>query len=119
MRKTLMLALFATVAVGCDLVSPEKSRSVELHGQILDAQTRVPIEGALWGVSNTCGFGTLMTLAQGQADPQGRFVARYEYPICGDPFLTANAVGYVSQGGQVFGRGYVVIPPTLLKKQEP
>ena len=85
MRNVLLMTLLAALAVGCDLLSPEKSRSVELHGQILDAQTRAPIAGASWGVSNSCGFGTLTTLAQGQADAQGRFVAHYEYPICGDP----------------------------------
>jgi len=118
MRKALILAL--TLMSGCDFL-PEKDRSVELHGQVLDAETQAPIAGALWGVSNSCGFGTLMTLAKGQADAQGRFVARYEYPICGDPSLIVSAVemGYKISRKQVYGKGRVTMPPTLLEKHEP
>ena len=119
MRKAILVGLL--LVGGCDFL-PEKDRSVELHGQVLDAVTRRPIAGALWGLSNTCGFGTLIALAQGQTDTQGRFVAYYEYPNCGDPFLIVSAteeMGYKSTGGEVYGTGRVMIPPVLLEKERP
>lgn len=118
MRKALIVAL--ALVGGCDFL-PSKDRSVELHGQVLDAQTRAPIVGALWGVSNTCGFGTLVNLAAGATDTQGRFVARYEYPSCGDPFFitSADEQGYEPYGGEIYGTGRVVMPPVLLEKRDP
>lgn len=116
-----MFTLVAVVASGCDPLG-ERSRSVELHGQVLDAETRAPLVGALWGVSNSCGYGTLMTLARGYTDAQGRLVANYEYPVCGDPILGVSVPEddrYNMYMEEVYGRGRVNLPPILLQKKAP
>jgi len=119
MRSRFILAGLLALS-GCDFL-PAKDRSVELHGQVLDAETRTPIAGALWGISNSCGFGTLVNLAGGQTDAQGRFVARYEYPNCGDPFFIASTQedrGYEGVGYEVYGTGRVSIT-VLLERRTP
>jgi len=117
MRRVLILSLL--LLWGCDFL-PGRDRSVELHGQILDAKTRTPIAGALWGISNTCGFGTLVNLDGGQTDAQGRFVANYEYPNCGDSFFIASTpedMGYESIGYEVYGTGRITISVLLEKRK--
>lgn len=116
-----LFALVAVVASGCDALG-ERSRSVELHGQVLDAETHAPIVGALWGVSNSCGYGTYTTLARGFTDAQGRFVASYEYPVCDDPILGVSVPAddrYPLYRMEVYGRGRVNLPPILLQKKAP
>jgi len=119
MRKAILVGLL--LVGGCDFL-PEKDRSVELHGQVLDATTRAPIAGITWSVTNSCGFGTLVILDQGRTDEQGNLIANYEYPNCGDPFFIANPAlerGYKNAGGEVYGTGRVVMPAVLLEKERP
>lgn len=121
MRKTLMLALLTTVAVGCDLL-PEKDRRVVLNGTVLDAQTRQPLANIQWRVITVGGVGSLEVHDYGVTASDGTFQARYARPYGLDPQLQVNNAleqKYKNTSQQIFGTDRTLSMTVLLEKREP